>query len=91
MHDATDTTPQSRRSFLRQAGLAVAAGLGLAGVVAGRARATIGQCCPASFGSCGDPARCTPAVWYRCTCPTFSYCECLCAGATCNQCTPAGC
>lgn len=76
-----DTT--NRRSFLRQLGTGLAAGLGAALIpTASRADLQTVNCCPncsaCNCGNCGDGKR-----KFRCNCATGSYCTACLSRDTC--------
>lgn len=74
----------SRRTFLRQIGMTLAAGLGAAALpslaMGGRVRPDTFECCPhSSCPSCGSGKP------FLCVCPTGNYCTCI-ASNECGLC-----
>lgn len=72
------TTPRSRRSFFRQAGLTLAAGVGIAVATVVTAQASVSyRCCPSSCRTCNTKGQ------RAFTCINSSTCEyCTCSSNT---------
>jgi hypothetical protein len=80
-----DEARSTRGSFIRRAGMLLAAGVGAAMVRPATARAELGRCCPTN--SCSGTSCNPPSRKFLCECPSGTWCIC----DTAAGCYPVGC